>query len=156
MNLTNEGLYQGTLGFVPVDTSRDRAEREADNGTAEDRLCAVERELQRAGMVGATWQQLGQRLNLHHGQISSALTVLHRAGRAAMTTAKHNRCHYYIHADFIPMHDPAHIYLRPTKTLATRQAEAGAVLAEAVQAYFDYGITAEQLHNALNTYRRTT
>ena len=92
MNLTNEGLYQGTLGFVPVDTSRDRAEREADNGTAEDRLCAVERELQRAGMVGATWQQLGQRLNLHHGQISSALTVLHRAGRAAMTTAKHNRC----------------------------------------------------------------
>jgi hypothetical protein len=153
------GLYAGTLGFVPVDTSRDRAEREQDNGTADDRLRAVERELQRLGMVGATWQRLAKLLNLHHGQVSSALTVLHRQGRIAMTSAKQNRCHYYIHADYIPMYDPSEVYLRPSKTLATRKAEAGEALADAVVAYCDQLrdsllIDHEMLYKALAEYRK--
>jgi hypothetical protein len=33
-----------------------------------------------AGVQGATWKTIGQILNLHHGQVSGALSNLHKAG----------------------------------------------------------------------------
>jgi hypothetical protein len=57
------------------------------------------------------------------------------------------------------MYDPSEVYLRPSKTLATRKAEAGEALADAVVAYCDQLrdsllIDHEMLYKALAEYRK--
>lgn len=88
--------YNGTGGYVERPASIDRAVREAKDGTLSKRQAQVLSQLELAGAQGATWKTLGQLLNLHHGQVSGALSNLHKAGAVFMLRAKQQRCHAYV------------------------------------------------------------
>ena len=88
--------YNGTGGYVERPASIERAVREAQDGTLSKRQSDIVQELDVAGVQGATWKTLGQILNLHHGQVSGALSNLHKAGEVFMLRAKQNRCHSYV------------------------------------------------------------
>lgn len=45
---------------------------------------------------GATWQELGRRMQWSHGSASSALSHLHRAGAVARLAERRNRCGVYV------------------------------------------------------------
>jgi hypothetical protein len=89
--------YAGTAGFVAQPASAQRAHNEARSGEATARARAVLAHLE-ANPDGLTWKQLGTALNLHHGQISGALSNLHKAGAVFMLNKQRDRCHPYCHA----------------------------------------------------------
>ena len=88
--------YNGTGGYVERPASIERAVREAQDGTLSKRQSNIVEQLDLAGVQGATWKTIGQILNLHHGQVSGALSNLHKAGEVFMLRAKHDRCHAYV------------------------------------------------------------
>lgn len=90
--------YNGTTGSVNQPASQARAKREATSGEATDRAKDILRNL--AGKPsGMTWQELAQLMNLHHGQMSGALSNLHRSGQVFMLRDQRNRCHPYVHSN---------------------------------------------------------
>ena len=90
--------YAGSQGHVEQPASLERARREREKGVFTQRAQMVLRELERREDHGGTWQELGEVLGLHHGQISGALSVLHKAGAVFTTRAQRDRCHVYVHA----------------------------------------------------------
>lgn len=48
------------------------------------------------GEQGATWRDLADYLDVHHGAASSVLSVLHREGKVARLTEARNGCHVYV------------------------------------------------------------
>lgn len=88
--------YGETAGFVNIPASRDRAVDEARSGAFSDRASKILSVLIDAPR-GMTWRELGSILNLHHGQVSGALSNLHRSGLVFMLTSKRDRCHPYVH-----------------------------------------------------------
>jgi hypothetical protein len=91
--------YNGTAGAVNQPASQQRAKREATSGAATERarlILAVLAELPQ----GATWKQLGAVLGLHHGQVSGALSNLHKSGHVFMLHQQRDKCHLYCHAQF--------------------------------------------------------
>ncbi len=71
--------YDGKFGSVARQASQDREEFERTTGVLSKRAEAVLQALENNG-YGATWKELGQQLNLHHGQISGILSNLHKKG----------------------------------------------------------------------------
>ena len=92
--------YRGTGGYVERPASIERAVREARDGTLSKRQQDLLLALAEAGKAGATWQQLGLRLNMHHGQVSGALSNLHKAGEVFMLRNKYNKSHPYVAKQF--------------------------------------------------------
>jgi hypothetical protein len=93
--------YSGTGGYAyGSDTSRARAELEASDGTLSRRQEQVLSALLALGPTGATWKEMGEFLNLHHGQVSGALSNLHRAGLVFQLRQPRHRCMPYVHRDF--------------------------------------------------------
>lgn len=94
--------YNGTEGYVESPASKERAVREAKEGIAGNRqqviLCLVEE----AGMHGLTWGEVQKKLpELHHGQISASLSVLHKAGDLFQLKPKRGRSHPYVHHSYL-------------------------------------------------------
>ena len=89
--------YAGTAGAVNQPASQQRAKREASNGAVTERARLILRLLE-AKPEGMTWKELGSVLNLHHGQVSGALSNLHKTGHVFMLQAQRNKCHPYCHA----------------------------------------------------------
>lgn len=89
--------YAGTAGFVSQPASAQRAQSEARTGEATARARAVLSVLE-AHPTGLTWKELATLMNLHHGQISGALSTLHKSGHVFMLQKQRNRCHPYCHA----------------------------------------------------------
>jgi len=58
------------------DTSRARAQREDASGTTTARRRQILELLTEAGTTGATWKELADLTNLHHGQVSGTLSKL--------------------------------------------------------------------------------
>lgn len=93
--------YLGTGGYAHgSDSSRARAEREASDGTLSRRQQMVLGVLGDLGATGATWKELGERLQMHHGQVSGVLSNLHRAGLVFQIREPRGRCMPYVHADY--------------------------------------------------------
>lgn len=89
--------YNGTGGHeAGSDTSQERAEQEAADGTLSKRLTDVLTRIEHGGVHGATWFEVAQSLDLHHGSASSALTILHRQGRIARTKRRRGRSKVYV------------------------------------------------------------
>ena len=96
------GLFaypDGTTGHVDRPASRERAQREADDGTAADRALSILNLLTREPL-GLTWGEVADRLGLHHGQASGALSNLHKTGRVFMLREKRGRAHPYVHSQY--------------------------------------------------------
>ena len=91
--------YNGTAGAVNQPASQQRAKREASNGAATERARLILNVLAELP-DGATWKQLGSVLMLHHGQVSGALSNLHKSGHVFMLHKQKDRCHLYVHAKF--------------------------------------------------------
>lgn len=112
--------YGRTAGFVNQPASRDRATREAANGTASERAKLVLRYLRYAPQ-GMTWRELGAALNLHHGQISGVLSNLHKSGLVFMLRSQRNRCHPYVHGDLRDQFTDADRIDEPVTTRKTQR-----------------------------------
>lgn len=79
-----------------VNTSQERAEGEDRDGTTARRQQSVLRLLDHQGSYGATWRDVAGAYGYHHGQASSALSGLHKAGKIARLTERRDRCHVYV------------------------------------------------------------
>lgn len=125
--------YRGTGGFVNRDTSRERAEHEVKSGKLAERQEAVLRILRRVGIIGATWRELGVELDLHHGQISGVLSILHKEGRVFMLRHKREGSHPYCHAAIRGHFKPDQIYVKPVKTTKVAYRDDFLMLRNAIQ-----------------------
>lgn len=76
--------YAGTTGHAGTGASSERAYREAADGTATARQATIVALLSDAGPVGMTWAEIGRRTGEHHGQVSGALSSMHKEGRVAV------------------------------------------------------------------------
>lgn len=139
--------YNGTGGFAKGSpTSQERATREASSGALSRRQQAVLAYLEGCGPSGATWQEAGQQLGLHHGQISGALSNLHRAGLVFQVLTKRNKCLPYVHSCFREYYSP----IERRDTVLTRRTpdknEVGPLVFGALNAIaYHYGIDYESL-----------
>lgn len=105
--------YAGTSGHSGSEASRDRAAREDANGTSGHRQQVILSILKDAGAVGMTSAEFRDPKYAlgHHGNISGALSVLHKEGKIACTQGTRNRCHVYLSLEAAETVDPA--TLRP-------------------------------------------
>lgn len=116
--------YAGTAGFVRgSDTSFDRAQREASNGAATHRQMLV-MELLDKEPLGLTWKELSLLMGLHHGQISGALSVLHKMGKVAQLRTKRGNCHPYLSMRLADQHPLTELILTPSDTKAGQKRKA--------------------------------
>jgi hypothetical protein len=72
--------FGGHSGSMGSDASRERAEREDEEGISEWRQRQIIDLLAQAGPMGLTWKEVGAQLNWHHGQATGALSPMHAAG----------------------------------------------------------------------------
>jgi hypothetical protein len=112
--------YAGTAGFVSQPASAQRAQSEARSGEATARARAVLAHLE-AHPLGLTWKELATLMNLHHGQVSGALSTLHKSGHVFMLHTQRNRCHPYCHAKHRVNYPPAARIDEPTQTKAGKR-----------------------------------
>lgn len=123
--------FNGTGGFVDRPASRDRATEEAASGELSARQRDILRELIACGERGSTWNEMGQRLELHHGQVSGALSNLHKAGLVFTLREKRDKCHPYVHADYRDGFGVEERFDEPASTQAGRNNEAVRLLVDA-------------------------
>lgn len=93
--------YAGTSGFSGTDTSERRARMRDRNGETAKAQADVLMLLTDAGTEGMTWNELGERLGLHHGTVSGALSVLHKAGKIARLVERRNRSKVYVMPHYV-------------------------------------------------------
>lgn len=110
--------YKQTAGYVERDASKVRALREAADGTLTTRLDSVLHHLSHCGTNGATWTEVAQALELHHGQASGALSTLHRMGLVFTLRSKRHLCHPYVHASLRTQFADTQRHDDPTTTRA--------------------------------------
>jgi hypothetical protein len=92
--------YAGTEGYAGSDTSRLRAQNDAVSGVASKRQRYVLIMAARAGEKGITVAELRD-VNLHHGRVSGALSVLHRTGRLMRLTEIRDKCKVYVLPQYV-------------------------------------------------------
>jgi hypothetical protein len=97
-NYRDEGPSSGWSGS---DTSKDRAQREDEDGTTTYRQGEVIRLLGTRRSLGLTWKELSDQMDWHHGQSSGVLSVLHKDGRIARLSETRNRCKIYVLHEFV-------------------------------------------------------
>jgi hypothetical protein len=93
--------YAGTSGWSGTETSRQRAEHEDTTGITGARQRETLTLVQQGGYNGMTVRELRSVTGWHHGQASSVLTLLHKAGAIARLSATRDRCKVYVHPDSV-------------------------------------------------------
>lgn len=91
----------GTGGHSGSDTSQARAERDRDSGRHTQRADDTLLFLALRGPLGATWFELADFLEVHHGAASGILSNLHKAGKIARTPARRNRSKVYVLPQYV-------------------------------------------------------
>jgi len=136
--MNDYNTYNNTQGYVNQPASKDRANREASTGISNERS---ERIL--ATIIhnadGWTWKELGQHLGLHHGQISGALSNLHKAGMVFMLREQRNRCHPYVHANYRDQYSPDQRIDEPVRTSSNKRKDDLEELLEALVIAIGFG-----------------
>lgn len=136
------GLFaysDGTTGSVDRPASRERAYREADDGTAADRALSILNLLTREPL-GLTWGEVADRLHLHHGQASGALSNLHKTGRVFMLREKRGKAHPYVHSQYRDAYPETERYDTPAQTQAGKIRDLERQIAAALEADYRRGI----------------
>jgi len=93
--------YAGTSGWKGSEASRDRAHTDDANGTTAIRQRVALTRVWDREFRGITWKDLGEMENLHAGQSSGVLSVLHKAGLIVRLTEKRNRCSVYVAPSYV-------------------------------------------------------
>jgi len=94
------GGEQFTAGHSGSDTSRERAVREAGDGTKKRRELQTLALLRSKGTYGMTVKELREEARMHHGQASSVLSTLHKAQRILRLEERRDRCHVYVYPPY--------------------------------------------------------
>lgn len=88
--------YRGSSGHSGTDTSKARADSQDKSG----QTALIQRKIvalvERNTWRGLTWKELADELNLHHGTVSGALSVLHKDGYISRLRETRNRCKVYV------------------------------------------------------------
>lgn len=82
-------------------TSRERQEIEDATGMTATRQLLALSMVNKSGPNGATVAEVEEALGVGHGQASSALSHLHRAGRIVRLKDRRNKQELYVHPDFV-------------------------------------------------------
>jgi hypothetical protein len=93
--------YAGTSGWKGSEASRDRVFIDDANGTTSMRQRVALKRVWDQEFRGLTWKELGEIENIHAGQSSGVLSVLHKAGLIVRLKEKRNRCSVYVAPDYI-------------------------------------------------------
>lgn len=93
--------YAGTSGWSGSETSAARARGDDKDGTTSRRQTQARSRIFEAGVEGLTWKELADQLNLHHGQASGVLSVLHKTGHIVRLAETRNRCAVYVNPQFV-------------------------------------------------------
>lgn len=89
-----------TQGWSGSQASHDRARAEAAGGIASARQRRVLTLLTAAGEDGLTWREIAHITTWHHGQVTGALSALHKTAHIARLRAKRQACSIYV----LPVH----------------------------------------------------
>jgi hypothetical protein len=98
---TLEFPYAGTSGWAGSNTSRDRALQQDSDGTFNEREKVAINLLRVNRNTGATWRDLALYANLHHGQASGVLSILHKQEKIARLTNRRDKCAIYVLPEFV-------------------------------------------------------
>lgn len=93
--------YAGTSGWSGSSASEDRATHADADGTTAKRQRDTIGHLHIFASEGMTVTDLKETLGLHHGQASSVLSVLHKAGRVCRLRERRDRCHIYVLPEYV-------------------------------------------------------
>lgn len=118
--MSDFNTYAGTSGYVNQPASLARAITEANKGTSTERARLVLTHLAYKP-EGMTWRELAEAMNLHHGQISGALSNLHRSGHVFMLRQQRNKCHPYVHAIYRDQYTDDQRIDTPVKTKSNQR-----------------------------------
>jgi len=130
-------IYNGTGGFVNRPASVNRAINEATSGKLSERQTLILGLLAEAGANGLTWHVCGERLGLHHGQISGALSNLHGCGEVFTLNKLLKGCHPYVHSKYRSDWTPEERCDEPVKTVSTKKRELQDQLLNAIEEAID-------------------
>ena len=150
--------YNGHSGFVAgSDTSTERALEEDASGQTQTRLDKV-LEAIKLRPLGMTWIEVGKLLNLHHGQASGALSMLHKQGLIFALNKKRNKCHPYVAVQYRNQYQASDRIDEPVRTKASMEREVREVLIDAVDALLKSQSweTINALRDAREAYKDTT
>jgi len=92
---------EATAGWSGSDASHERASDEAVSGAASARQRKVIALLLGAGARGLTWHEIADRTGQHHGQVTGALSVLHKTNHIARLRQKRAGSSVYVHLSFV-------------------------------------------------------
>lgn len=121
-----------TAGWSGSDASRERARDEAADGTVQKRQREVLAIMRVAVGYGVTVKELRDTTGWHHGQASSVLSSLHKAGLIDRLAQKRMRCHVYVL--------PEHVNGRDTQPFGRKR--------KAPEVIGDAGFTREDIDHA--------
>jgi hypothetical protein len=88
--------YAGSSGWKGSEASRDRAFIDDANGTTSLRQRVALKRVWDQEFRGLTWKELGEIENIHAGQSSGVLSVLHKEGLLVRLKERRNRCSIYV------------------------------------------------------------
>lgn len=95
-----KGGAEPTSGHSGSDTSKERAVREDQGGVTAQRQRDTLALVSSMGTYGMTVLDLRETTGWHHGQASSALSVLHKEGRLDRLAERRDRCQVYVLPEF--------------------------------------------------------
>jgi predicted transcriptional regulator len=151
----NYNTYAGTSGYVNQPASLARATTEAASGVSTERARLVLQALCNFPS-GFTWRQLAESLNLHHGQISGALSNLHKSGHVFMLRQQRNKCHPYVHIMYRDVYAPEQRIDEPVKTKSNQRLTDLEELLDTLTTMIGFGrITDPELIAHINTLNHT-
>ena len=150
--------YNGHSGHVAgSETSKARAVAEDESGVTASRQKQILEALEK-NPVGYTWKELAGRLDLHHGQISGALSALHKDGWVFALKRERGGSQIYMHYSFRDDHGAALRLDFPAITRSSVKKVAIDDLAKAVEVFLETRTfhTEDQLRAAFNVYNSLT
>lgn len=93
--------YNGTSGWSGSLTSKERAVDADSSGTTLKRQNKVIEYLDERGALGATWKEVSDVFDWHHGTSSGILSTLHKTNSIARLTTRRNRCKVYVLPEYV-------------------------------------------------------
>ena len=101
-----ETPYNSSSGWSGSQTSKDRADRNDNDGTTGANQRIVLEQLALSGENGLTWTELAEIVGgWHHGTASGALSVLHKAEKICRLTESRSRCRIYVLPEYVAGRD---------------------------------------------------
>jgi hypothetical protein len=138
--------YAGSSGWKGSEASRDRAFIDDANGTTSLRQRVALKRVWDQEFRGLTWKELGEIENIHAGQSSGVLSVLHKEGLIVRLKERRNRCSIYVAPVYVREREVSPRNLNSSKDEVCREILA---LIEQDKNLFTAGEVLDEIHSLL-------